>query len=53
MPLKVIRLSAVFADFPVFLWNTAGKSDRNENSLSEGTSFANFLLAPYTPPLRI
>ena len=40
---KSLRLLTGFADFPVFLRNTAGKSDRNENSLSEGTSFGNEL----------
>ena len=53
MPIKICGFLSGFADFPVFLRNTAGKSVRNENSLSEDTSFANFLLAPYTPPLRI
>ena len=69
MPLKVIRLSAVFtmpikvrfavfyrvyavkslrlltgfADFPVFLWNTTGKSERNENFLSQETCFGTTL----------
>jgi hypothetical protein len=41
------------ADFLVRLWLTARKSERNENFLSEETSFGNFLLAPYMPPLRI
>ena len=41
------------ADFLVSLRLTGRKSDRNESFLSEKTSFGNFLLAPYTPPLRI
>ena len=41
------------ADFLASLRLTGRKSERNENFLSEETSFGNFLLAPYTPPLRI
>ena len=41
------------ADFLVSLWLTGRKFERNENFLSEETSFGNFLLAPYMPPLRI
>lgn len=41
------------ADFLVILRLTDRKSERNENFLSEETSFGNFLLAPYMPPLRI
>jgi len=41
------------SDFLVILRLTDRKSERNENFLSEETSFGNFLLAPYTPPLRI
>ena len=41
------------ADFLALQSSAGRKSDRNENFLSEETSFGNFLLAPYTPPLRI
>ena len=41
------------ADFLVSLRLTGRKSDRNENFLSEETSFGNFLLAPHMSPLRI
>ena len=41
------------ADFLVILRLTDRKSERNENFLSEETSFGNFLLAPHMSPLRI
>jgi hypothetical protein len=41
------------ADFLVSLRLTARKSDKNENPLSKHSFFADFLLAAYTPPLRI
>ena len=44
-----------FFGLQIFLFAslTAGKSDRNENPLSKHSFFADFLLAAYTPPLRI
>ena len=41
------------ADFLALQSSAGRKSDRNENFLSEETSFGNFLLAPHMSPLRI
>ena len=50
--MKVWRLPSGQQIF-LFAVLTAGKSARNENPLPEGTSFADFLLPPYMPPVRI